>query len=191
MTTTRDEPSDLSVTLSSLRKMPSPGFGVYRSWGDRCLQSCTRALAAGYRHIDTGQFYNNEAEVGEAIRRSGIPRAEIFITTKLLTPQDDFDKTYSQCLQSIAMLDSPSGYVDLFLIHSPHRGREKRMFMWQVMEALYVTGFAKSIGVSNFGIQHIEEIRECAVWPPHVNQIEVGENVSIRNGPGRDAKALH
>lgn len=168
-----------SLTLPSSRQMPTPGFGVYKSFGDRCFQSCATALTAGYRHIDTGQFYNNESQVGDAVRQSGIPRQDVFLTTKILMPEGGFDDTYRQCLESVRMLDSENGYVDLFLIHSPHRGPDGRKLLWQVLEALHANGKAKSIGVSNFGIQHIEELKQYAkIWPPHVNQIEVRANPS-------------
>ena len=166
-----------TLLLSNSRKIPQLGFGVYRSSVDQCVQSCLTALQCGYRHIDTAQFYGNEKEVGEAVRQSGISRSDVFLTTKILTPGGSVEEDYQKCVESVNKLDASdddSGYVDLFLIHSPNCGKEKRIQLWRALERLYQEGRARSIGVSNFGRSHIEELREIAkVWPPHVNQIEV------------------
>ena len=155
-------------------QIPRLGFGVYQSSTTQCVASCTTALKVGYRHIDTAQFYANEAEVGLAVRQSGLKRADVFITTKILAAAGSFPKSLQKCLDSVEKIDGKDGYVDCFLIHSPSGGKEKRKEMWQALEKLYEMGTAKSIGVSNFGVGHIEEMRAYAkVWPPHVNQIEV------------------
>lgn len=159
-------------------KIPRLGFGVYQSSTAQCIESCLTALRNGYRHIDTAQFYANEAEVGEAVRRAnalGVKRADVFITTKILSAGGTFAKSVSKCTESVEKIDGrEGGYVDCFLIHSPSGGKEKRKEMWQALEKLYEQGKAKSIGVSNFGVAHIEEMRGYAkVWPPHVNQVEV------------------
>lgn len=155
-------------------RIPRLGFGVYRSPAKQCVQSCLKALETGYRHIDTAQFYGNEAEVGEALRLSGVPREEVFITTKILSPAATFEATYDKLLASVNKIGGDQGYADLFLIHSSSSGPAGRKLLWQALEKLYEEGKAKSIGVSNFGIQHIEELRSFAnVFPPHVNQIEV------------------
>jgi diketogulonate reductase-like aldo/keto reductase len=161
-----------------------------------------------YRHFDTAQFYENEAEVGEAIRSAPSPapsRGDVFLTTKsmvfyptplhatsitlqapitsksytdqiqVLSPAGSVDASHASCLSSVQKLDpSPSGYVDLFLVHSPNRGPSARKEMWLALERLHASGHARAIGVSNFGIGHIERLREFAsVWPPHVNQLEL------------------
>ncbi|KAK9423821.1 putative NADP-dependent oxidoreductase domain-containing protein [Seiridium unicorne] len=162
------------LSLRNSLKIPQLGFGVYKSPPEICMQSCLTALQAGYRHIDTAQFYANEAQVGEALKKSGITRKDVFLTTKILTAAGSVEQSYRQCLESVEKLDSAEGYVDLFLIHSPNSGSAKRKEMWQALERLHREGKAKSIGVSNFGIQHIEELRQFAeVWPPVVNQIEL------------------
>lgn len=159
---------------NSAVRIPRLGFGVYRSPAKQCVQSCLTALETGYRHIDTAQFYGNEAEVGEAIGQSGVPREEVFITTKILSPAATFEATYDKLLASVNKIAGDQGYVDLFLIHSSSSGPAGRKLLWQALEQLHGEGKAKSIGVSNFGIQHIEELRSFAkVFPPHVNQIEV------------------
>jgi diketogulonate reductase-like aldo/keto reductase len=160
---------NLSITI------PRLGFGVYRSTDTQCITSCLNALKAGYRHIDTAQFYANEAEVGVAIRRSGLQRSDVFVTTKILGAGGSVEKSYEKCVASVEKIDpGEGGYVDLFLIHSPNSGSAKRKEMWLALERLYEEGKAKSIGVSNFGVGHIEEMKGYAkVWPPHVNQIEL------------------
>ena len=163
----------LPIRDSSVR-IPRLGFGIYQSSRDVCLKSCLTALKTGYRHIDSAQFYQNESEMGEAARQSGIPRAELFLTTKILSGGGSPEATYKKCLESVKKVDGEEGYVDLFLIHSPNAGAVARKEMWQALERLEGEGRAKSIGVSNFGIGHIEEMKSWArIWPPHVNQIEV------------------
>ncbi|PYH29810.1 aldo/keto reductase family protein [Aspergillus neoniger CBS 115656] len=159
---------------NSAVKIPRLGFGVYRSPSTQCVQSCLKALEVGYRHIDTAQFYANEKEVGDAIRSSGLSRNEIFVTTKILSPAGSPEATYERLLASVEKIGGPDGYVDLFLIHSSKTGSSGRKHLWQALERLLEEGKAKSIGVSNFGVKHIEEMKEYAkVWPPHVNQIEL------------------
>lgn len=156
-------------------RIPQLGFGVYRSPTSVCIQSCLTALKAGYRHIDTAQFYANESEVGQAVSQSGIPRKDVYLTTKILSAGGSVDASYKKCVDSVKKLDpSSDGYVDLFLIHSPNAGSKARKEMWLALERLYEEGKAKAIGVSNWGIGHINEAKDYAkVWPPHVNQIEV------------------
>lgn len=163
-----------TLTLSNQVQIPLLGFGVYQSPQDVCRKSCLKALELGYRHIDTAQFYANEDDVGQAVAESKLPRSDIFITTKILQSEGSVEMSYQKCLGSAKKLDQKTGYVDLFLVHSPHGGADARRAMWQALEKMYEEGTAKSIGVSNWGIQHIEEMKEYAkVWPPHVNQIEV------------------
>ncbi|CAL8582218.1 hypothetical protein XPA_007887 [Xanthoria parietina] len=168
----------LSSTISlnkSKYSMPRLGFGIYQSPADVCVKSCLTALRAGYRHIDSAQFYRNESEMGEAVRQSGIPRSHVFLTTKVLSAGGSPEKTYQKCLDSVKAIDpGEDGYVDLFLIHSPSPGSAKRKEMWQALEKLVEESKVRSIGVSNFGIGHINEMKEYAkIWPPQVNQIEL------------------
>jgi len=164
--------STLPLPNSSV-KIPALGFGVYQSPEDTCVKSCLTAIKAGYRHIDTAQYYGNETQVGEAVKQSGIPRKDVFLTTKVLSAGSSVDDTYKSVAASVEKIDK-GGYVDLFLIHSPNAGSEARKNMWQALERLYKEGKTKAIGVSNFGIGHIEELKQYGqTWPPHVNQIEV------------------
>ncbi|EEH16681.1 hypothetical protein PABG_06768 [Paracoccidioides brasiliensis Pb03] len=156
-------------------QIPRLGFGVYRSPPSQCEKSCLAALIAGYRHIDTAQFYANETEVGNALRSSGM-RKEIFVTTKIISPAGSPEATYEKLLESVKKIagEGQDAYVDLFLIHSAKSGKEGRKELWQALEKLFDEGKTRSIGVSNFGVGHIEEMKEYAkVWPPHVNQIEL------------------
>ena len=112
--------------------------------------------------------------MGEAVRKSGVPRSEIFITTKVLSTAGSPEKTYQSVLDSVHKIDGADGYVDLFLIHSSSPGKSGRKEIYQALEKLLKEGKTKSIGVSNWGNGHIEELKEFAdVYPPHVNQIEV------------------
>ncbi|EHY60224.1 putative oxidoreductase C2F3.05c [Exophiala dermatitidis] len=166
--------SDTLPLPNSSVRIPRLGFGVYRSSPEVCVQSCLTALEVGYRHIDTAQFYGNETQVGEAVKKSGLPRSEIFVTTKILSAGGSVEKSYQKCLDSVEKIGGSGGYVDLFLIHSPNAGSKARKEMWLALEKLYEEGKAKSIGVSNFGVGHIAEMKGYAkVWPPHVNQIEL------------------
>ena len=159
----------ISGTKSSI---PLLGFGVYKLRQAHCLNACLVALKAGYRHIDCAQLYKNEALVREAVGQSNVNRSDIFITSKF-NPGTAADP-YRSILGSVENLDGPNGYVDLFLLHVPGRSRAKRHAAWAALERLYDEGVVKAIGVSNFHIDHLEEMREYArQWPPHINQIEV------------------
>lgn len=166
--------TDLLPLPNSAERIPRLGFGVYRSPADQCVKSCLKALEVGYRHIDTAQFYANETEVGEALRTSDVPRDQVFVTSKILSPAGSTEATYDKLLASVERIGGPGGYVDLFLIHSSSSGSHGRQQLWQALEKLHEEGKARSIGVSNYGVQHIEEMRPWAkIWPPQVNQIEV------------------
>ena len=166
--------SALLLPNSSL-KIPRLGFGIYKSPTNVCVASCLHALKSGYRHIDSAQFYANESEMGEAVRQSGIPREQVYLTTKILSAGGSPEKTYKKCADSVKRIDPrDDGYVDLFLIHSPSGGAGAIKEMWQALEQLKKEEKVKSIGVSNFGTGHIEEMKKYAkVWPPQVNQLEV------------------
>jgi diketogulonate reductase-like aldo/keto reductase len=155
-------------------QIPQIGFGVYLSPPEKCVNSCTKALEAGYRHIDTAQYYANESDVGNAIKQGKVPREEVYITTKILSAGNDADSTYKKVVESVEKLAGKGGYVDLFLIHTPNGGPEARKLMWQALEKAKNEGIVRDIGVSNYGIQHIEEIKSIGkVFPPAINQIEV------------------
>lgn len=133
---------------SSSTTIPQLGFGTYLSHPDQALASCLSALKSGYRHIDTAQYYANEEEVGQAVKKSGLARNSVYLTTKILAPEDSVHENYENCVESVRKLDGKDGYVDLFLIHSPSPGKSKEL--WMALERLYAEGKARSIGVSNF-----------------------------------------
>jgi len=167
----------------SQHKIPQIGFGVYLSPKDVCVKSCKKAFDAGYRHIDTAQYYANEEQVGQALAESGLPRKDVYITSKVLSPAEDVESTYEKVAESVEKLAGKDGYADLFLVHSPNGGKEARKTMWLALVLAQDRGKVRDIGVSNYGIQHIEEMstihveevstaRKGAVLPV-VNQIEV------------------
>jgi len=119
------------------------------------------------------------------VQNSGLKRSDVYITTKILGAGGSVEKSYQKCVDSVNKLDEGSsgqdGYVDLFLIHSPNAGKAAREEMWKALLKLHKEGKAKAIGVSNFGVGHIEGLRDLGeVWPPHVNQIEVRANGQTR-----------
>lgn len=163
-----------SLKLVSGNKLPILGFGVWDSPSHITTQSCLEALKVGYRHIDTAQVYGNEKEVGEAVRKSALDRSQIFLTSKIYHAASDADATYQSCLDSVKKIDGASGYLDLMLIHNASVGAAARKTMWLAMEKLHREGKYRAIGVSNFGIGHIEELKQYAeAWPPAVNQLEL------------------
>ncbi|KAG0127349.1 NADP-dependent oxidoreductase domain-containing protein [Tuber indicum] len=154
-------------------KIPRIGFGVYRDPPNQaeCVKSCLAALKMGYRHIDTAQLYENEEAVGEAVRQSGLKRSDVFITTKIWKPEGNVEKTLDSLRASVKRIGLE--WVDLFLIHTPTSGPGGRREMWEALEKLKSEGGAKSIGVSNYGVNHLEEIKGYSRTTPAVNQIEL------------------
>jgi diketogulonate reductase-like aldo/keto reductase len=163
-----------TVPLNTNHKLPQLGFGVWDSPSHLTTQSCLTALKTGYRHLDTAQVYGNETEVGEAMKQSGLPREDIFVTTKVMSPEDDDAATYKKCLASVQKIAGDDGYVDLYLIHNVTCGAKGVKMLWQALEKLHKEGKAKSIGMSNTGIGIMEGMKTYAkVWPPAVDQLEV------------------
>ena len=148
--------------------MPWLGFGVFQTKeGQEVIQSVKWALEAGYRSIDTAMIYGNEKGVGQAIKESGVPREEIFLTTKLWNDDIRARRTKEAFDGSLARLGVD--YVDLYLIHWPVEGRQEA---WKTMEQIYESGRAKAIGVSNFMLDHfVDLLQQCSVAPA-VNQVE-------------------
>ncbi|OAQ33763.1 glyoxal reductase [Linnemannia elongata AG-77] len=163
-----------SIKLSSGHSIPRLGLGVYQAEEGRETENAVLwALQAGYRHIDTATIYGNETSVGNAIRKSGVPRNEIFVTTKLTEDDQGYETTLAACTLSLKKLGLD--YIDLYLIHSPLCGSELRLQSWKAMEKLQADGKVKSIGVSNYGVHHLKELLDDpdVTIRPAVNQIEV------------------
>lgn len=157
------------IKLNNGTELPVLGFGTYRLTAEKIVkESVLTALETGYRLIDTAQMYGNEKYIGEAVRDSGIPREEIFITTKLDNDQHGYDKAKSSFDKSMDRLNL--GYVDLFLIHWPVAGL--RLHSWRALIDIYNEGKVKAIGVSNYTIGHLKELFADSDIKPAVNQVE-------------------
>lgn len=160
------------VTLNNMRKMPQLGLGVWQiEEGKETEDAINVAFENGYRSIDTASQYGNEASVGRAVRGSGIPRDEVFVTTKLWNDSQGYDQTLDAIDESLERLGLD--YVDLYLIHWPVPEAGKYVETWHAMEELYKQGKAKSIGISNFNPNHIDDITAEADFVPTVNQIQL------------------
>ena len=157
------------VTLNNGIKMPIQGFGVFQvSDADTCEQAVTEALSVGYRLIDTASVYGNEQAVGTAIRKSGIPREELFITTKAWIPEMGYDSSLRAFDASLSRLGLE--YLDLYLIHMPFGDYHGA---WRAMEELYTTGRVRAIGVCNFEPDRLMDLCHSAKIIPAVNQVEI------------------
>lgn len=159
-----------TVMLNTKTAMPAIGFGTWQIFPNgRAQRATNEALTAGYRLIDTARIYGNERGVGRAIReRTDIPREEIFITTKLWNSDHGYEKAIKAHDKSLTRLGME--YTDLYLIHWPVKG--KRLESWRALCELYKCGRTKAIGVSNYTIQHLEELMSKFDIVPAVNQVE-------------------
>lgn len=184
-----------STTLQLTDRVPIPktdvsvprlGFGTYSTYGADCEQACLAALRTGYRHFDSAQLYRNEANVQAALAQSDVKREDVFLSTKITRALGGLDQTYESVLGSVEKLGGTGGYVDLFLVHTPASRLELRQEIWAALEKAKTEGKTKAIGVSNFRVRHLEEMKEYAqVWPPHVNQIEACRPFSPLQPPNR------
>jgi diketogulonate reductase-like aldo/keto reductase len=159
-----------NLKLNSGQAIPAIGFGTWQLSPDQAKESVLSALETGYRLIDTAKIYRNEQAVGEALKQSGVPREDIFITTKLWNSDQGFDSTLKAFDDSLGKLRLE--YLDLYLIHWPGEGPQKRHDSWRAMEKLQKQGRVKAIGVSNFTVRHLKELNEVSDTIPAVNQIE-------------------
>lgn len=162
-----------TLTLNDGASIPQLGFGVYQVKPDETANAVKTALDIGYRHIDTAEMYQNERGVGEGIRDAGIDRAEVFVTSKLnngFHRPDDARRAFDKTLSELSF-----EYVDLFLIHWPLPTLYDGDFVstWQTLEEFKKDGRARSIGVSNFQVDHLERLARETETVPAVNQIEV------------------
>ena len=158
-----------SVRLANGIMMPYLGLGVFNAdEGHETIQAIHWALEAGYRHIDTASLYGNEKSVGEAIKTCGIPREEIFVTTKIWNTDQGYQSTKDAFSRSLEKLDIE--YIDLYLIHWPVRGKFPET--WEALEEIYSTKLVRAIGVSNFLQHHLKDLLDRKGIPPMVNQME-------------------
>ncbi len=157
-----------TVTLSNGVKMPVLGYGVYQVTPEECERCVLDALAAGYRLLDTAQSYFNEEQVGSAIRRSGVPREEIFLTTKVWVEHYGYEAAGASVLESMRKLKTD--YLDLVLLHQPFADYYGA---YRALEELYEEGKIRAIGVSNFYPDRLVDLASFARIRPMVNQVEI------------------
>ncbi|MDP1418872.1 aldo/keto reductase [Peribacillus simplex] len=159
-----------TITLHNGVKMPQLGFGVFKvKNGNETVESVKKAIEVGYRAIDTAAIYENEEGVGQAIRECGVPREELFITSKVWNTEQGYETTLQAFDDSLNRLGLE--YLDLYLIHWP--GKDKYLETWKALEKIYKDGKVKSIGVSNFHVHHLENLLANSEVKPVVNQIEL------------------
>ncbi|WP_339225414.1 aldo/keto reductase [Paenibacillus sp. FSL H8-0332] len=159
-----------ATKLANGVEMPWFGLGVFKvQEGQEVIDSVKAAIKAGYRSIDTASVYGNEEGVGQAIRESGVAREELFITTKVWNTEQGYDSTLAAFDQSLSKLGLD--YADLYLVHWPIRAKYKDT--WRAIEKLYADGKVRAIGVSNFQINHLEDLLADATVKPMVNQVEL------------------
>ena len=161
---------DSRIRLHDGNHMPLFGLGVWAAEpGRETYDAVVHALKTGYRHIDTAQMYGNEKDVGDALKDSGVPREEVFLTSKVWESDHGYEatlKAFDACLRKMSL-----DYIDLYLIHWPASG--PRIETWKALEQIKKNGLCKSIGVSNYAPHHLEEIMKLSGEKPVVNQIEL------------------
>ncbi|MBY6350268.1 aldo/keto reductase [Rhodococcoides corynebacterioides] len=162
-----------TVSLNDGRSIPQLGFGVFQIEPEKTADAVRTAIEVGYRHLDTAQMYGNEAETGQGVRDSGVDRDQVWITSKLnngFHRPDDARRSFDETLEKLG-----TDYVDLFLIHWPLPTRYDGDYVstWKVLEEFQRDGRARSIGVSNFQVPHLEKLAAETDTVPAVNQIEV------------------
>ena len=167
MTENAPQLPDSAVTLAGGARMPLLGFGTWQIEGQDAVRATSAALETGYRHLDTATVYGNEAEVGRALADSGVPREEVFLTTKC--PPDNGGRELETLRESLDMLGTD--HVDLWLIHWPGEGAVNAQ-MWHRFVEARESGLARAIGVSNFDPELIDEVTSATGVAPAVNQIE-------------------
>ena len=158
------------ITLNDGRTIPQLGLGVYKVADDEAERVVETALAEGYRHLDTAEFYANERGVGRALRASGVPRDEVFLTTKVWNTAHGYDETLRSFDESLTKLGTD--HVDLYLIHWPAPRQDKYVETYRALETIRAEGRALSIGVSNFQIAHLERLMAETDVVPAINQVE-------------------
>lgn len=163
--------SAATLTLNNGVTIPQIGFGVFQVPPDETQQITEQALEAGYRHIDTAAAYNNETGVGAAIAASGLPRDDLFVTTKLRNGDQGYDsamRAYDASLERLGL-----DRIDLYLIHWPYPMADEYANSWRALERIQADGRLRTIGVSNFLPEHLDRIAESSGVTPAVNQIEL------------------
>lgn len=158
------------ITLNDGRTIPQLGLGVYKVADDEAERVVETALGEGYRHLDTAEFYANEKGVGRALEASGVPRDEVFLTTKVWNTAQGYDETLRSFDESMTKLGTD--HVDLYLIHWPAPKQDKYVETYRALETIRAEGRALSIGVSNFQVAHLERLMAETDVVPAINQVE-------------------
>ena len=166
------------ITLNNGVRMPQLGFGVWQVADDEAEKAVATALECGYRSIDTAKLYRNEEGVGRALRASGIPREELFVTTKLWNDQHGYDEALRAFDASMGRLGLET--LDLYLIHWPAPGQDRYVETWKALEKLYADGRVRAIGVSNFTVDTLERLLAETGVVPALNQIELHPQLAQR-----------
>ncbi|MFE6871392.1 aldo/keto reductase [Kitasatospora sp. NPDC057692] len=164
-------PTVPTVKLNNGVEIPQLGFGVFQVPDDRTTAAVASALEAGYRSIDTAAIYGNEAGVGRALAEGGVPREDLFITTKLWNADQGYDETLRAFDASLAKLGLET--VDLYLIHWPTPARDRYLDSWRAIERLAAEGRIRAAGVSNFQPAHLQRLLDNSELVPAVNQVEL------------------
>lgn len=159
------------LPLNDGHRIPQLGLGVYKIANAAAADAVQVALEAGYRHIDTASLYDNETGVGQGVARSGLPREDVFVTTKVWNDQHGYDKTLHAFDVSLGKLGLD--YVDLYLIHWPAPRQDLFVDTWRALETLRASGRARSIGVSNFHPHHLQRLLAETDVVPVINQVEL------------------
>jgi diketogulonate reductase-like aldo/keto reductase len=166
--------NDISATITLNNGIPMPRFGLgvlHIADGSDAANAVVTAIEAGYRLIDTASIYHNEAGVGKALREAGVPREDIFLTTKVWNADQGYEPAKQAFQSSLERLGVD--YVDLYLIHWPGPDPERMLDTWRALESIYAGGKARAIGLSNFQVPHLEQLLEHVEIMPAVNQVEI------------------
>ncbi|WP_405139454.1 aldo/keto reductase [Sphaerisporangium sp. NBC_01403] len=164
-----------NVTLNNDVRIPQLGFGVFQVPEPETVAAVTSALETGYRSIDTAAIYGNEKAVGTALAKAGLPREEVFVTTKLWNSAQGYDSTLAAFDASLAKLQLD--HIDLYLIHWPTPAKDRYLDTWRAFEKLYADGRVRAIGVSNFHPAHLRRLLDETEIVPVLNQIELHPNL--------------
>jgi 2,5-diketo-D-gluconate reductase A len=177
-------PQTPTLALNNGVSIPQLGFGVFQVPPDEVVAPVAAALRSGYRLIDTAAAYNNEEGVGRALAESGVPRRELFVTTKLWNADQGYDSALRAFDVSMAKLGLD--YLDLYLIHWPRPKRDQYVDSWKALGKLYADGRVRAIGVSNFTEEHLDRLAHETDIVPAVNQVELHPGL-----PQNDLRAYH
>lgn len=177
----------MDLTLNNGNTVPQLGLGVYKVAQSAAVNLMREAIDVGYRRIDTAALYENEAEVGQGIRDSGIDRSEIFVTTKIWNDRQGYDESLKAIDESLSRLDL--GYIDMLLIHWPSPAQDLYLDTWKAFEKVLADGMVRNIGVSNFQPAHLERLMAHSEVKPTINQVEL--HPFFQQAAVREANSKH